>query len=161
MTEIGSQTWKVASSIDFISDRLHTCINGRFITLFRHKNEIYAIDSVCYHASGPLGLGKIVEIEDLQSVTISCPWHKFLVDVEDGKRVYTAVDVSSGKPVSLGWTKGKIVQRTHQVQITSDGVYVTLNTSNDIVASDKNSTNINCMKEFPLHHEIAIQQNHS
>jgi nitrite reductase/ring-hydroxylating ferredoxin subunit len=34
-------------------DRLHTCVEGRFVTLFRHNNRLSAIDSVCHHAGGP------------------------------------------------------------------------------------------------------------
>ena len=46
-------------------NRLHTCVEGRFITLFRHNNRLSAIDSVCHHAGGPLTLGPLQDIEEL------------------------------------------------------------------------------------------------
>ena len=32
--------------------RLHCNIQGRFITIFRHKGKLSAIDSICHHAGG-------------------------------------------------------------------------------------------------------------
>jgi nitrite reductase/ring-hydroxylating ferredoxin subunit len=29
-------------------------MQGRYITVLRHKDKWYAIDSLCYHAGGPL-----------------------------------------------------------------------------------------------------------
>lgn len=51
--------WKVCSNPLMLADesRLHTCIDGRYITIIRHKGKLSALDSICYHASGPLGLG--------------------------------------------------------------------------------------------------------
>lgn len=30
------------------------CVQGRYITVLRVKGQLYAIDSVCFHAGGPL-----------------------------------------------------------------------------------------------------------
>jgi hypothetical protein len=30
---------------------------GRYVTVLRHKGELHAIDSICYHAGGPLVRG--------------------------------------------------------------------------------------------------------
>ena len=55
-------------------DRLHTRVEGRFITLFRHHGELSAIDAICHHAGGPLTQGGIQDIEDLGVSVVSCPW---------------------------------------------------------------------------------------
>ena len=93
--------------------RLHSCIEGRYISCFRHHNILSAIDSTCYHAGGPLALGEVSDIEELGISVVSCPWHKFKVDLADGTRAYQGVNFVGGKPVPGGWLKGKAVQRRH------------------------------------------------
>ena len=56
-------------------DRLHTCVEGRFVTLFRHNNRLSAIDSVCHHAGGPLTLGPLQDIEELGMTGINSLTH--------------------------------------------------------------------------------------
>jgi hypothetical protein len=55
-------------------NRLHTRIEGRFITIFRHHGKLSAIDSICHHAGGPLTQGGVQDIEDLGVSVVSCPW---------------------------------------------------------------------------------------
>ncbi|KAG5490293.1 hypothetical protein JKF63_00413 [Porcisia hertigi] len=70
----------------------------RFVTVLliskRGKpDELRCIDSPCYHAAGPLGEGDIVEIEDL--LCLRCPWHRFLVNIENGEEILLRVDPNS------------------------------------------------------------------
>ena len=56
-------------------ERLHTCVEGRYVTIFRRKNVLSAIDSICHHAGGPMTLGPLKDIEELGGLTVvSCPW---------------------------------------------------------------------------------------
>lgn len=121
-----STFWKVCEAgLPAEKSRLHSQIEGRYITIFRQNGKLSVIDSVCYHAGGPLTLGTLKDIEDLDGVTaVSCPWHKFLVSIEDGCRVYQQVTIVDGKPSVRGWTRGKVVQRTHKIFENSSGVYV-------------------------------------
>lgn len=67
--------WVVGQTIDLEEgERLHTCVEGRYITIFRYKGVISSIDSICHHAGGPLTLGKIIDIEDLGISVVACPW---------------------------------------------------------------------------------------
>lgn len=118
--------WKVCDAgLPLEKSRLHTHIEGRYITVFRQKGQLSAIDSVCYHAGGPLTLGDLQDIEDLNGITaVSCPWHKFLVSITDGSRVYQQVTIVDGKPSVKGWTVGKVVHRAHKVIEDGRGVYV-------------------------------------
>ncbi len=70
-----SGKWWIVSS-EFLSEgcRLHTRIEERYITIFRHKGKLSSIDSICHHAGGPLTLGKVTEIEDLGIAVVSCTW---------------------------------------------------------------------------------------
>lgn len=122
----GTAFWKVCDTgLPAEKSRLHSQIDGRFITIFRQNGKLSAIDSICYHAGGPLTLGNLQDIEDLDGITtVSCPWHKFLVSIDDGSRVYQQVTIVNGKPSVKGWTKGKVVQRTHKVYENDSGVYV-------------------------------------
>ncbi|MGB2100411.1 MAG: Rieske (2Fe-2S) protein [Flavobacteriaceae bacterium] len=47
------------------------CIDDQNIALFKHQNQVYAVDSICRHQLGPLGEGKIVD------GCITCPWHGY------------------------------------------------------------------------------------
>ncbi|EPY23983.1 hypothetical protein STCU_07369 [Strigomonas culicis] len=51
---------------------------------------LYCLDSPCYHASGPLGEGRVVEMEDF--TCIECPWHRYLIDLDTGRLVELEVD---------------------------------------------------------------------
>jgi nitrite reductase/ring-hydroxylating ferredoxin subunit len=53
--------------------RIHSVVEGRYITIFRQNQKLSAIDSVCYHASGPLTLGPLEDIEELGVTAVSCP----------------------------------------------------------------------------------------
>ena len=64
--------------------RLHFDVEGRFITVFRNKGRLSALDSVCHHAAGPLTLGALQDIEDLNLTVVLCPWHKFMISIDGG-----------------------------------------------------------------------------
>ena len=118
--------WKVCDAgLPLEKSRIHTHIEGRYITVFRQKGILSAIDSICYHAGGPLTLGELQDIEELNGITaVSCPWHKFLVSITDGTRIYQKVTIVNGKPSVEGWTVGKVVHRAHKVVEDDRGVYV-------------------------------------
>jgi hypothetical protein len=59
-----------------------------------------------------------------------CPWHHYKISITTGEGFYQNLD---RKWVS----KGKILQRVHDVEERGDGVYVRFNTFEHEVASDK------------------------
>jgi nitrite reductase/ring-hydroxylating ferredoxin subunit len=68
-----------------LGGRLHSKVKGRFITVLLHRDQLYCIDSCCFHASGPLGEGPVMDIEDIP--TIRCQWHNFIIALDTGERV--------------------------------------------------------------------------
>ena len=126
-SETGQKKWYLVHSNPTAlieGERIHTCVEGRYITIYRYKSRLYAMDSTCYHAGGPIGDGVIRDIEELGESVVVCPWHRFEVCLSDGVRAYEAIDMSSGKPVATGWKKGKIVQRVHDIYEDTAGIFV-------------------------------------
>lgn len=117
--------YNVASDVtSFHNQRLHTCIEGRYITLFHRNGKLSCIDSVCHHAGGPLCDGELQEIEDLTLTVVSCPWHRFLVDIDGGLKVFQGAEMQNGSMKPTGWKVGKMVQRSHKVIQNDRGIFV-------------------------------------
>eukprot|EP01041_Mallomonas_annulata_P004470 gene4470-8902_t len=130
-------------------DRLHTCVDGRYVTIFRHNGKLSVIDSICHHAGGPMTLGKVEDIEDLGGLrVVLCPWHKFMVTIDGGLKVYQAVSFVDGKPQKSGWTVGKIVQRPHAVEERDGSLYVALVITDVPCVSDKDACSSLCAQAF-------------
>jgi nitrite reductase/ring-hydroxylating ferredoxin subunit len=55
--------------------------NGTPVAIFRVGGTLYALDARCTHVGGPLDQGSIVGTE------VTCPWHRSVFDVRDGKVV--------------------------------------------------------------------------
>ena len=49
------------------------------VAVFRVGDRYYAIDNHCPHKGGPLGAGPF------DGAIVTCPWHKFTVDVRTGR----------------------------------------------------------------------------
>jgi nitrite reductase/ring-hydroxylating ferredoxin subunit len=148
-----TQNWYKVGEFDSLQNggRLHTSIEGRFVTIFKSKGELSCIDSVCYHAAGPLTNGTLKDIEDLDMTVVSCPWHSYMVGIKDGIRAYQGVDFVDGKPVPSGWKRGKVVQRVHLVKEDREhGLQVALQVSSDACPSDDDSCNTHCGEQFSL-----------
>jgi nitrite reductase/ring-hydroxylating ferredoxin subunit len=52
---------------------------GEIYALCNVDGEVYALDGVCPHASGPLGEGQLV------GHTLVCPWHAWEYDCRTGE----------------------------------------------------------------------------
>lgn len=101
---VRSRFWKVCEpDLPEEGGRLHTCIEGRYVTVFRYNGRLSCIDSVCHHAGGPLTDGPIQDIEELGVTVVVCPWHRFLVSIDKGLKAFQAVDIVNGVPVKSGW----------------------------------------------------------
>jgi nitrite reductase/ring-hydroxylating ferredoxin subunit len=105
-------------------NRLHVRVKGRYLTVFRFHGKLSVIDAICHHAGGPLTLGPVQDIEDLGKRVVVCPWHRFLVTIDEGQKAYQSVEIIDGKPVNTGWKLGKMVQRTHHIREDVSGIYV-------------------------------------
>ena len=146
--------WRVAEqSAEVLPEggRLHVRVEGRFVTVFRVKGRLSAIDSICHHAGGPLTLGSLQDIEDLGVTVVLCPWHKFMVDVNKGTNAYQSLEMVGGKLTKTGWKSGKMVQRSHAVMEDGQGsLLVRLELSGEC-SSDGDASSVRCARDIPLH----------
>lgn len=141
-------------------ERLHASLEGRYVTIFRNKGKLSAIDSICYHAGGPLTLGKVEDIEDLGITVVLCPWHRYPVSIDTGVRAYQGVELIGGKPVNLGWKLGKVVQRPHEVVEMQSGVYISLQVvdagAEEQCPSDTDASNEHCISSAGYHIHATV-----
>lgn len=108
--------------------RLHLSIQGRSVSVVRSMSDpsiLYCLDSICYHAGGPLALGDIEEIPVYSESGVTrlecliCPWHHYKISLNNGEGFYQDLD--------RRWTSKGHRQRVHDARETSDGsVYIRL-----------------------------------
>ncbi len=116
------------------TNRYHVAIDGRFVSVIRHvdrggRARLYCIDSICFHAGGPLALGDIEEIQDRPCLV--CPWHFYSIALEDGQKYYRQATVQDGRAMAGDWQSVGVRQRTHEVDAREDGLWVRLSTWTD------------------------------
>ena len=147
-----SPWWKVSASPMLADSRIHCRVQGRYITVFKRRGILSCIDSVCHHTGGDLTNGPLIDIEDLGVTAVICPLHRYKVDLQ-GYKVFEAVDFVGGKPTKPIWKRGKVmVQRAHEVQEDSEGVYVRLRpAAGGVCPSDRDSASEVCGAHFTLH----------
>ena len=123
-------------------DRRHLLLGPepqRRITALRVGSEIFAVDRVCYHAGGDLGVGDIEDLAGSGSSSSSsssepclvCPDHNYKISLRTGERVLAVKNVPA-LPAHLvglvelpaagaGWRRsGSVVQRVHEARESSD-----------------------------------------
>ena len=61
----------------------------RHVSVLSVDGEVYAIDSICYHAGGPLAVGDIEDVNGHPCVL--CPWHHYKVRVRAWEGVCVCV----------------------------------------------------------------------
>ncbi|GAB1598367.1 Rieske domain-containing protein-like [Argonauta hians] len=61
--------------------------NEKQIALFKHKNNIYAIDDKCPHSGGPLHMGDIEEMPN-GALCVRCPWHSWRFNLVNGTVIW-------------------------------------------------------------------------
>lgn len=112
------------------------------MSVLRHKGQLFALDSVCYHAGGPLAVGEIEVVAGRDCVL--CPWHHYPVALDNGEKLYqSTVKDASGKLQPGPWQAVGPRQRTHDAEQRADGVYVRLRLDG-AVESDAYAHNAAC-----------------
>ncbi|KAG1666444.1 hypothetical protein FOA52_015114 [Chlamydomonas sp. UWO 241] len=113
-----------SSSLSAEGSRLHATIEGRYVTVLRHKGVLHAIDSICYHAGGPLGVGDIEEVNGRPCIL--CPWHYYQIDLCTGDKYYQPLKFVDGKMQKGEWASNGVKQRVHSTLEDGGRVLLTL-----------------------------------
>ncbi|CAG9463618.1 unnamed protein product [Pedinophyceae sp. YPF-701] len=93
-------------------------IAGRTVTVLRAEGKAYCIDSSCYHMGGPIGAEG--DIEDVGGrLSITCPWHKHKILLDNGKRAETGLDGCMREGPEA-------VQRVHKVIVDDGWLWVSI-----------------------------------
>ena len=79
---------------------------------------------------GPLTIGDIEDVNGKECVR--CPWHHYPVVLEDGSKLYQAMEFKGGKLQPAGWKATEKRQRVHNVEEREDGIYVRLTSLEDV-----------------------------
>ena len=116
----------------------------RFVSVIRHGGRLYALDSTCYHAGGPLTVGDIEEVDG--RACVSCPWHAYKVTLDSGEKLYRSCEKDAdGKLVPAGWKSVGPRQRVHLVkEVPGEGIFVQLSLGGAPVDSDSYAHNAHC-----------------
>eukprot|EP00887_Chlorella_sp_A99_P005342 scaffold1.g5342.t1 len=138
--------WKRVADVDALDvadgNRLHIHVDGRYVSLIQHEGTVYCLDSICFHAGGPLTLGDIEDIE--QQPCLVCPWHYYRVSLKDGSKWYQGAERGEeGKLVAGSWKSVGRRQRVHDVERRPDGIYVRLHLEGSL-ASDEYACRNEC-----------------
>ncbi|GIM12859.1 hypothetical protein Vretimale_16093 [Volvox reticuliferus] len=112
---------------------LHPAVQGRYVTVLRIDGKLYCIDSICFHAGGPLGIGDIEDVNGHKCLV--CPWHFYKIDVQTGDKYYQGVEFKDGKMLGGEWKSNGVRQRVHPVIEQGGKIYVTLSTQPDAEAA--------------------------
>jgi nitrite reductase/ring-hydroxylating ferredoxin subunit len=56
-------------------------MKGKSIALFNIDGTLFAVDNVCLHMGGPIGEGS------LSGSVVTCPWHGWQYNVENGVKI--------------------------------------------------------------------------
>ena len=83
---------------------LETVVGDHIIALFHVEGMFYALEGVCPHQGGPLGMG------ELEGRVVTCPWHGWQFDVSSGH----------------GQLSPSVVQRSFPCKVENGQVYVDL-----------------------------------
>ncbi|QDZ25509.1 Rieske domain-containing protein [Chloropicon primus] len=131
-----------ASDLRLDGSKVQARVNGRYVSIFNVKGELYCIDAICYHAGGPLTVGDIEDVDG--KACVRCPWHNYIVTVQTGEKLYQKlVKTEEGKLVPGGWDSVGQRQRTHRVFERSGAVFVVVDEEGSF-ESDKYSSDEAC-----------------
>lgn len=132
----------------------------RFVSVLRYRAQLFCLDSVCYHAGGPLTAG---DIEDCGGeACVLCPWHAYPVSLRTGDKLYRATEKDpDGRLVPAGWKSVGKRQRVHEVQEWDGGVFVRLALGGESHESDSYAHNTVCGQRCTASHAAPSQRSGS
>lgn len=110
----------------YVGKRKEIKVHGRRVTVLQANGLWICLDTICYHAGGPLTEGAVRRVAG--RTCLQCPWHSYLVDVATGEGLYL--------DMNRRYRSKGIRQRVHGVREDKHGrLWVQIRSEGD-VASD-------------------------
>eukprot|EP00759_Apiculatamorpha_spiralis_P029582 PhF_6_TR31736/c0_g1_i2/m.46712 len=147
-------------------NRVHvvTVNSRRYVTILYipRDGSVRCVDSACYHAGGPLGLGRVEEVDG--DPCLLCPSHGYCISLVSGTRIHRDMDIEDGVIICKGVHRTTdLVQRIHRIRVNSDTNHlevlvdtVTTKYQSDwIAASEKGSACMNIHRRQSLANTTA------
>lgn len=141
--EGGPVKWYKVAAVETLVEggRVHVVLEGRYVTVLRIDGGLTCIDSVCFHAGGPLGIGDIEDVAGKKCLV--CPWHYYKIDIHSGDKLYQTLSWVDGKPVPGEWKSNGPKQRIHPSMERGGFIYVSVDTKGNY-ESDEHAVNVKC-----------------
>lgn len=124
--------WVCVGHVSRFGPRTDIKVHKRRVTVLRLKDrrsqqpKWSCIDTICYHAGGPLTEGTLHDVDG--RTCLKCPWHSYLVDIDSGEGLYMNLN---RKYQSKG-----LRQRVHDVERRHNHVWIKLRLEEKEVPSD-------------------------
>ena len=91
-------------------------VAGRDVALLKTgEATVVAFDAVCYHYGGPLIEGTV----DIEELHITCPWHRYEIDLKTGRAV-------QGRMEGANALSAQQMQVIHEAKVEGGTVFVRL-----------------------------------
>ena len=94
-------------------------VGGVRFALFVKDGRVFALSNVCRHQGGPIAEGRIV------NGCITCPWHGFQYQADDGCSPPPFTEVLETYPVRIAGEKVYLSPAAHPLGLKSEGVTLT------------------------------------
>ncbi|PXF49563.1 Rieske domain-containing protein [Gracilariopsis chorda] len=121
------ESWICVGSARSFGARTTLSIHNRIVLLLRENSKWHCLDAICYHAGGPLSQAAVERVDN--RVCLRCPWHSYLIDIEDGHGLYM--------DLSRRYRSKGARQRVHKVRQDGGQLFVQLCARAESVASDE------------------------
>jgi nitrite reductase (NADH) small subunit len=94
-SEHSPSRWIVVAAISDLpaEGSIERTVEGQLIAIFRHQEQLYAIEGLCAHHGGPLSQGAVA------GGCVTCPWHGWQYRLADGTQSSSGAQLLQSYPV--------------------------------------------------------------
>lgn len=84
---------------------IEVVVEGQVLAIFRHEDQLFAMDGMCAHQGGPIAEGEVAH------GCVTCPWHGWQYELKTGiqtinkqplQQTFEVREVNGGIEVRLG-----------------------------------------------------------
>ena len=100
------QRWIDVAGVDEVpaEGAIERVVEGQLVAIFKHNNQLFALEALCAHHGGPLAEGQLHE------GCVTCPWHGWTYRLADGTQQTSGQQLLQAYPlreiagrIEIGW----------------------------------------------------------